>query len=146
MGGGLLIEDDEASGSSVRSVQGPFGADAVRLADVENASPNSLKKMCTDHKNVTQRKCLLMRVPRSGTRRFNPHEECRIIRTITSKTPGTQTILHCRIISSITSLIGFSETCAEAFVVPFLFFLSCIFFFFFTHWRDETVEDTADCF
>lgn len=122
MGGGLLIEDDEASGSSVRSVQGPFGAAAVRLADVENASPNSLKKMCTGHKNVTQRKCLLMRVPGSGTRRFNQHEECRIIRTITWKTPGTQTdsaLSDNKLNHKFNRIFRFSETCAEAFVVPF---------------------------
>lgn len=62
-------------------------AATVRLADVENVSPNSFKKMCTDHKNVTQRKCLLMRVPRLGARRFNPHKECKIIRMITSTNP-----------------------------------------------------------
>lgn len=106
-------------------------AATVRLADVENVSPNSFKKMCTDHKNVTQRKCLLMRVPRLGTRRFNPHKECTAapIRMITSTTPGTQMILHCRIISSITSLIGFSER--RVLMPSWSLFFKLYFFFLF---------------
>lgn len=50
---------------------GPFGADAT-VPDVENVSPNSFKKMYTDHKKVAQRKCLLMHVPSLGIRRFDP--------------------------------------------------------------------------
>lgn len=51
-------------------------AATVRLTGVENVSPNSFKKMYTDHKKVTQRKCLLMRVPSLGIRRFSPHQKC----------------------------------------------------------------------
>lgn len=78
MGGGVLVNDEEASGSSVFSVRGRWRRhpQPVCLTDVENASPNSFKKMYTDHKNVTQRKCLLMRVPSLGFCCFNPHKKC----------------------------------------------------------------------
>lgn len=77
MGGGLLIKDEEAPGGSALSVRGHLAQKptaTVHLTDVENVSPNSFKKMYTDHKNVTQRKCLLIHVPGLGIRCFNPHK------------------------------------------------------------------------